>query len=90
MSTTRPHRTEAELLHNHGHTNAMWAAVTLLLVASLLICVGLFFDWVWLWVVGVVIAVVGVGAGWAMSADRKHAQSDGAAAAASSTRDPAA
>lgn len=71
-STSRPHRTEAELLHDHGHTPAMWTAVILLLIASAAISVGLFFDWPVVWVAGTVLAVVGTGAGWAMSADRKR------------------
>lgn len=86
MSSTRPQRTEAELVHNHGHTPAMWTAVTLLLIATAFISVGLFFEWTWLWVGGIVVALVGVIAGWAMSADRGYARADSERAAAQMQR----
>jgi uncharacterized membrane protein len=49
--------------HGHGHTTAAWAAVGILLVASLLICLAVVVTSWPLAIVGIVLAVVGVAAG---------------------------
>jgi uncharacterized membrane protein len=49
--------------HGHGHSTAAWAAVGILLVASLLICLAVVVTSWPLAIVGIVLAVVGVAAG---------------------------
>lgn len=51
----------------HGHSVAAWTGVTLLLVASILLSVGIFFGWAWANWTGVVLVLVGVGAWWGLS-----------------------
>jgi len=48
--------------YGHGHSLAAWTGVGILLVASLLISLGIFFGWMWANWVGIVGVLVGVGA----------------------------
>ncbi len=48
---------------NHGHSTAAWTAVTILIVASLVMSLAVVFPSTLWFVVGVVIAVLGVVAG---------------------------
>lgn len=47
----------------HGHSRAAWTAVTILLIASFLMCLAVVVKSWPLAIVGVVLVVVGVGAG---------------------------
>jgi hypothetical protein len=47
----------------HGHSTAAWTGVTLLLIASVLLSVGIFFGWSWATWSGIVLVVLGA-AGW--------------------------
>lgn len=51
----------------HGHSVAAWTGVGIILVASTLISLGVFFEWMWATWVGAVLAVVGVGAWYALA-----------------------
>lgn len=52
----------------HGHSTAAWTGVTLLLIASVLLAVGIFFGWSWATWSGVVLAVVGAAAWFGLNA----------------------
>ena len=49
--------------HGHGRSRAAWTAVTILLVASFLICVSVVITSWALAIVGIVLVVVGIAAG---------------------------
>ncbi len=53
--------------HSHGHSIAAWTGVTILLVASALISLGVGFDWMWAVIAGIVLVVVGIVAGKVLS-----------------------
>ena len=52
---------------DHGHSLAAWTAVTILIVASLVMALAVLFPNVWLFVGGAVLALVGVVAGKVLS-----------------------
>lgn len=52
----------------HGHSTAAWTGVTLLLVASTLLSVGIYFGIAWLNWVGGVLVVVGIAAWYGLAA----------------------
>jgi len=49
--------------HGHGHSTAAWTAVTILLVASFLLCLSVVVQSWTLAIIGLVLVVVGVVAG---------------------------
>ena len=59
----------------HGHSVAAWTGTLLLLLASALLAVGIFFAITWATWSGVALAVIGVGAWWGLNAagyNEKH------------------
>lgn len=48
--------------HGHGHSIAAWTGVLVLMVASVLLAVGVFFAYSWATWAGLVLVVLGVGA----------------------------
>lgn len=51
----------------HGHSVAAWTGVITLLVATTLICVGIYFSLAWANWAGVVLVVLGVGAWYGLN-----------------------
>lgn len=47
---------------DHGHSVAAWTGVITLIVASALVCVGIFFNLMWANILGWALVVVGVAA----------------------------
>lgn len=61
--------------HGHGNSVAAWTGTILLLLASTLVALGVFFGWDWATWSGVAIAVIAVGAWWGLNAagyDEQH------------------
>lgn len=52
---------------DHGHSVAAWTGVIILILASALVCVGVFFNLMWANIVGAVLVPVGVGAWYALN-----------------------
>ncbi|QIM20999.1 hypothetical protein G7075_07415 [Phycicoccus sp. HDW14] len=52
---------------DHGHSVAAWTAVTIIIVASVIMSVAVVFPNLWLFVGGAVLAVVGAVAGKVLS-----------------------
>ncbi|WP_153394724.1 HGxxPAAW family protein [Ornithinicoccus halotolerans] len=51
----------------HGHSLAAWTGVALLLLASTLLAVGIFFGWAWANWTGVALVPIGAGAWYGLS-----------------------
>lgn len=47
---------------SHGHTPAAWTGTLIILLGSLLVCVGIVLAMSFLWITGVVLIVAGVAA----------------------------
>lgn len=62
----------------HGHSVAAWTGVTLLIVASVLLSVGIYFGLAWATWVGVAVVVLGIGA-WVGLQSAGYGQSQGSA-----------
>ncbi len=60
----------------HGHSVAAWTGVVLLIVASALLAVGIYFGLAWANWVGIAVAVVGIGA-WVGLQTAGYGQSEG-------------
>lgn len=59
----------------HGHSVAAWTGVLLLLLASVLLAVGVYFGYDWATWSGVAVTVIGIGAWWGLNAagyDESH------------------
>ncbi len=52
----------------HGHSVAAWTGVVILLLASAILAVGIYFGWGWTYWVGSAVAVVGVAAWYGLAA----------------------
>lgn len=50
------------MAESHGNSVAAWTGVLVLLVATLLICLGIIFGRSLLWIPGIVLVVVGIAA----------------------------
>ncbi len=53
--------------HGHGHSQAAWTAVTILLVGAFLISLAVVVQSLWLAIIGIVLVVVGPIAGKVLS-----------------------
>lgn len=51
---------------SHGHSVAAWTGVTTLMIASALLCAGVFFGWAWAIWTGIALTVLGVMAWWGL------------------------
>ncbi len=47
-------------VESHGHSTAAWTGTGVILLSSLLVCLGMIFVWPWLWILGAVGVVAGV------------------------------
>jgi len=64
MAADRPKESAAMAEHdNHGHSVAAWTAVTILMVASLVMAASIVWPSVGLFIAGVVLALIGIIAG---------------------------
>lgn len=49
----------------HGHSTAAWTGTTVILVATLFVCLGMILSQAWLWILGVV-GLAGGTLAWSM------------------------
>lgn len=51
---------ERHMSDNHGQSTASWTGTILILVGSLLICLGMVWSMSWMWIAGIVVTVGGI------------------------------
>jgi uncharacterized protein DUF6704 len=64
MAGTKQHPAPAPVEHDpygHGHSVAAWTAVSVVMLGSLLMCIGVGLGWdaLWLFIVGAVVVALG-------------------------------
>jgi hypothetical protein len=65
MAGTKEHPAPAQVEqhdpYGHGHSVAAWTAVSVVLLGSLLMCIGVAIGWdaLWLFIVGAVVVAIG-------------------------------
>lgn len=52
----------------HGHSTAAWTGVVIMLVASAVLAVGVYFGWNWTYWAGSALGVVGIAAWYGLAA----------------------
>ncbi|MGI8947552.1 MAG: HGxxPAAW family protein [Ornithinimicrobium sp.] len=63
--------------HGHGHSIAAWSGVLILILASTLLSIGIYFGLAWANWVGIALVVIGIGA-WVGLSSAGYGQSQGA------------